>query len=178
MADNDMLNLLAPATKQVTLTNGNTVKIRKPCLATQNRLSLELLKLELRIPGDRLSLETFQIAMGLDEGLRSYDASNANWNAIVVEFILKQSTLWPIVLADVLNTSEEIVAVTAPDDALIILIEASKLFNWAQVKDLGRAFFSEIGVALDALRPKKEPPKGPEAGSPPGPIGASASSES
>lgn len=178
MADNDMLNLLAPLSKEAQLTNGNKVKVRKPCLETQNRLAVELLRLELRIPGDRLSLETFQVAMGLEEGLRSFDASSGNWNAIVVEFVLKQSTLWPMLLADVLNTSEENVKVLAPDDAMIVLLSAASLFNWAQVKDLGRAFFSEIGVALDALRPKKEPPKEPEAGSPPGPIGVSASSES
>lgn len=150
-------------------------KLRLGALVECNR---RMLQIGIRAPKEKVPLSIFQAALGLDKGLEEYLLHTGEFHAIVVEFILKQTTLWPVIIADVIRITPAEAEQVDAMDAFDIVLAAANLIDWAGLKEKGRAFFSAIGVLSDALTPEPANAPAPAAASPPGSTGNSASPES
>ena len=138
----------------VTLTDGSTITIHKLSLGAAAECGRKILMIGIRVPKDKVKLDIYQQALGNDRGLAEWEAANGEINAIMVEFILKQVGLWPTIIADVKPDTTLDMAEKMPFvDSFRIVLAAAKMINWKEMRELGRAFFTEVGALSDAFNP-------------------------
>lgn len=147
------IGLAAVGADVVELSTGR-VTIGKLTLGALVECGRKILIIGVRVPKDKLPLGTYQQALGNERGLAEYELANGEINAIMVEFLLKQFGLWPTIVADVmpemtLDKAEKMAGV----DSFRVVLAAAKMINWKEMRELGRAFFTEVGGLSGAFNP-------------------------